>query len=271
MSDLSILKNLIAYFFPGVADEDSDPGVPTDTPDDLPPDTDDATAQPAADEFDLDDGTTPEDDPDEDAPPQGQEGARTPSRAQARIQRQAAELRATKERLAALEARLQNPPAPQATPPVDPDLARLNDPDLDPMERFRIEGNLAIRQTNLMAQRALEESRNIADQTKFAMLVQTQPILKKYEARVEQEVAKMRAQGQQVPPREAIADYLMGKDLREGRLKPRSSSTKSGTAQAPRVANNGRGQPVGARSDVPASRGMTNLQKLEKRLEGKPI
>ena len=270
MSDL--LKRLLQYLAPGVGDEDfpSDPGDTSGAPADLGANDGDSDADPG--DFDLDDGSDPaaaaaqdQDDDDEQAP--------APSRARARIERQQKENAELKQRLAALEAQLTRTPAQVNPPAPDPDLQRLNDPNLTDMERWQIQSNLTIRQTNAMAAQALQQAANMQDQVKFQSLMAQQPLLKKYEARVEAEVSKMRAAGQQVPPREAIADYLMGRDLREGKLKPsRKAASASGSSQAaPRVANNGRGQPTGARSDVPRRGSLTEAQKREQRLEGKLI
>ena len=268
-----LMKRLLAYLCPGIVgddegalpDEGRDPGA-----DGAPGDSGDA------DEFDLDDGSTPpadEDEDDEETPPAGQEGASPPSRAQGRIQRQAKELKETRARLAALEAQLRAQPSPPQGQhqPVDPDIAKLADPTLDPMERFRIEGNLAIRQSSQLAQQALAESRDISDRTAFSLKASSTPLFKKYADRVEEEVARMRKSGQQVPPREAIAKFLIGNDLAEGKLKPRARSAGESSSAAPRVANNGRGQPTRARSDVPPTRGRTEAQRREDRLRGKLI
>lgn len=207
---------------------------------------------------------------DDDGQPEGEAQTPQKSRAQSRIERTRKELRETKARLQALEAQIaQRPPASVPNSQPDPDMQRLADPNISDLERWQIQTNMTLRQQQQQTQMMLAEARNTSDRTEFKAMAAVTPILKRYEDRVEAEVQRMRSQNQQVPPRAAIADYLMGKDLREGKLKPRAA--KSAAAEAPRVANNGRGRPTGARSDVAPSRGQTEAQRREARLLGKPI
>ncbi len=158
------------------------------------------------------------------------------------------------------ESRRQQPPVP--TPQVDPTFEeeerRLRDANTSEMERWQIQSNRTIRQTQQAAQQALQQAQDMADRTAFQAKMQSDPRRAKYETRVEDELARARSMGQNAS-REAIYFYMLGKDIAEGKLKPKAKA-KAPAADVPR------GKPAGVRSDVPTRGSKTDHQKRAERL-----
>ena len=175
--------------------------------------------------------------------------------------RKAAEERA--ERLEAEANDLRTRHAPKA-PATDEDRVRededrrLAHKDTTALEKWQIEANRALRAGRSAANSALAEAHDVRDRTAFTAVAMSDPIAKKYEARVEQELARMRANGQNAP-REAIYTFLLGKDMRDGKFKKKAAA-EDAPQRKPQST-------PGARSDVPAKGGLTEQQKREKRLE----
>lgn len=100
----------------------------------------------------------------------------------------------------------------------------------------------------------------MSDRTAFESKMQSDPRRAKYQTRVEEELARARSMGQNAS-REAIYFYMLGKDIAEGKLKPKAKTT----ARAP-AADVPRGRPAGVRSDVPARGSKSEHQKRADRL-----
>jgi len=222
-------------------------------------------------EFDAaggDDPPAPGDDtpPDEDAPPPD-DADFDPAKqleAERRARREAEEKAGRYEReMTEIRARAPHQPVPSA----DDDQRRredaiLNDPKATELEKWTIQTNRALRANMTASQRALAEAQDTSDRTAFRQICATNPVAKKYEARVEEELAKARARGQNAS-REAILRYMLGNDMLEGKFtRKKAAAASANSAGAPRG-----GRLNGARSDV-SGRGapMTDHEKRRARL-----
>ncbi|MGR3910009.1 hypothetical protein Q3A80_23490 [Burkholderia sp. SR8] len=173
------------------------------------------------------------------------------------------------DRLAALEAEVERrgrlvdasrapAPAPIADRDFEAEEARLRDPNLDPMERWQIQSNRTLRQSQQAAQAALFQAQDLRDQTLFESKIASDPHRARYRDRVEQAVQEERRAGRNAS-REAVYYYMLGKDIADGKLKPKAKA-KSPAADVPR------GKTPGVRSTVPPARGQTEHQKRAARL-----
>ncbi|QTO49462.1 hypothetical protein [Burkholderia latens] len=174
------------------------------------------------------------------------------------------------ERLAALEAEVERrgrlvdaarataPTVPVADRDFEAEEARLRDPNLDPMERWQIQSNRTLRQSQQAAQAALFQAQDLRDQTLFESKIASDPHRARYRDRVEAAVQEERRAGRNAS-RESVYYYMLGKDIADGKLKPKAKA-KSPAADVPR------GKTPGVRSTVPAGRGQTEHQKRAARL-----
>ncbi|WP_124573214.1 hypothetical protein [Burkholderia sp. Bp8994] len=172
------------------------------------------------------------------------------------------------ERLAALEAEVErrgravdtarSPAAPTTDRDFEAEEARLRDPNLDPMERWQIQSNRTLRQSQQAAQAALFQAQDLRDQTLFESKIASDPHRARYRDRVEAAVQEERRAGRNAS-REAVYYYMLGKDIADGKLKPKAKA-KTPAADVPR------GKPPGVRSNVPPARGQTEHQKRAARL-----
>ncbi|WP_155626902.1 hypothetical protein [Burkholderia vietnamiensis] len=244
-----LLQRLLGFLFPGVDDDAADPGAGGG---------DDGADPGAAGGGDADAGDpgagVPEDDFDFDFVEP------TPAR------------RPTSEadRLAALEAEVERrgrmvdasrspaPTVPVADRDFEAEEARLRDPNLDPMERWQIQSNRTLRQSQQAAQAALFQAQDLRDQTLFESKIASDPHRARYRDRVEQAVQEERRAGRNAS-REAVYYFLLGKDIADGKLKPKAKA-KAPAADVPR------GKTPGVRSNVPPARGQTEHQKRAARL-----
>ena len=109
----------------------------------------------------------------------------------------------------------------------------------------------------------MRRAEDLADLTKFEQLAVTKPkLFGAYKDRVEAELTKLRSNGSNAPRDELLA-LLIGRDMRDGKLKTSSSGSATKKVGA------GRGTTPNARSDVPPSGGgrLTDAEKRAKRLE----
>lgn len=237
-----LLKKLLGLLFPGIDGEPEDDPLPDDLP---------ASDPDSDDDLDLPVDDLPDD------PPVRQTARRDDSAE--RLARLEAEVE-RRGRLAA-EARLQSQPAP-----IDSEYQReeerLRNPDTTEMERWQIQANRTLRDTQRQAQQAMFQAQDMSDRTRFESKIASEPRRAKYTERVEEEVQKARARGQQAS-REDVYYWMLGKDIAEGKLKakPKASS-------APNV---NRGKSAGVRSDIPARSGRSDKDKLRARLENQNI
>lgn len=150
------------------------------------------------------------------------------------------------------------PVAPSVDRDFEAEGARLRDPNLDPMERWQIQSNRTLRQSQQAAQAALFQAQDLRDQTLFESKIASDPHRSRYRERVEQAVQDERRAGRNAS-REAVYYYMLGKDIADGKLKPKAKP-KAPAADVPR------GKTPGVRSTVPAGRGQTEHQKRAARL-----
>jgi uncharacterized small protein (DUF1192 family) len=244
-----LLQRLLGFLFPGVDEPDGsdpaggDPGADVDQP---------AGGDPAA-SSDADDDDDLEFDFVEPTAP-----ARRSSTSDS-------------DRIAALEAEVERRgravdtrSAPTSAPPVDRDFEReeerLRNPETTELERWQIQSNRTMRQSQQAAAHALFQAQDLNDRTAFESKIASDPHRARYRDRVEAAVLEERKQGRNVS-REAVYYHMLGKDIADGKLKPKAKA-KAPAADVPR------GRTPGARSNVPTARGQTEHQKRAARLEG---
>jgi hypothetical protein len=247
----------LSYLFPAVAGDDLDPD-----PDPVEPDPEPEDPEPDADP----DAADPEPEPED--PPAGRQ--RAISRAQqaiidARKRAQDAEARAERLEREAAEARSRaNPPQPTPDQRLhEQEEAKLRDPNTSDVERWQIQSNRTLRQAQQDASAARLEARDLNDKAEFRLKAVEDPRIKQYADRVETELAKMRAQGQNAP-REAIYTFLLGQDVRAGKVKATAAAPKPKGS----LPDSARGKPTGVRSDVSGKARKTESEQRRKRLEG---
>lgn len=192
------------------------------------------------------------------------EGAAAKNAAQEEAERRSTEQRERNERLERENVELRARLAPRVDAQEEEENRRLADEKTTALEKWQIQANRELRAGRSTAQAALLQAQDVNDRTAFASISMTDATAKKYETRVEKELADMRAKGQNAP-REAIYTYLLGKDMREGKFKKKAAPA----AGAQQTVN--RGKLPGARSDVGAKGSLTEHEKREKRLENVQI
>ncbi|RQU89770.1 hypothetical protein DF133_16040 [Burkholderia cenocepacia] len=244
-----LLQRLLGFLFPGVDDDAADLGGDAgggDTGADAAGGADSGAGDPDADAADLD--------VDFDFVEPTPAARRTTSDA---------------DRLAALEAEVERrgrlvdasrgaPTAPVADRDFEAEEARLRDPNTTDIERWQINSNRTLRQSQQAAQAALFQAQDLRDQTLFESKIASDPHRARYRDRVEQAVQDERRAGRNVS-REAVYYFMLGKDIADGKLKPKAK-TKAPAADVPR------GKTPGVRSNVPPARGQTEHQKRAARL-----
>lgn len=149
-----------------------------------------------------------------------------------------------------------------ATPPVDTEFQReeerLRAADVTDQERWQIQSNRVLRDNQRLSQQALFQAQDLNDRTMFEAKVTADPHRARYRDRVEAALQEERRQGRNAS-REAIYYHMLGKDIAEGKLKPKAKA-KTGASEVPR------GKSPGVRSNVQGSRSMTDHQKRAARL-----
>lgn len=242
---LKLLIGRLGFIFPMVGEVDDSVGDP---PSDEP--------EIEASDDDLGDDPTPEDDEIPEDPALEARPARRSDDVRSRVE--AAERRA-EEALRKAEA-LSNPSPSQTQEDrirADED-RRLNSPDTSEMEKWQIQANRALRQSQEQSRQALFQAQDMADQTAYQAKALKNPTYAKFSDKVESELKKARAQGQNIP-RELILQVLVGRAVLEGKRKSPATPSPS------------RGKPNAARSDVPARSSMSDKQKRAARLQNQQI
>ena len=243
-------------------------------PDPEPPDTPEPTPDAPSDTLDdLIDAAGVDEAP---PPETGDEPAAPAPRVSAREQQLARELE--DERVARRVAEQRQAPTP--APAQDPlyaeeerriaEAARTMDANSASWVKWQVNVDRQNRQVRQEAAAMRQEARDLSDQAAFRSIQATKPALyNRYSDRVEAEVAKLRAAGQNVPPREAILKYLVGNDAVNGTLKKTTTAPKPAAA-APTPVD--RGRMPQARTDV---RGRANAaserEKRAQRLRDVPL
>jgi superfamily II DNA/RNA helicase len=253
-----LLKSLLGLLFPGVDDPAADPGGdPAEDPaGGGDPAGDPGRGDPAGgadpldDEFDFD-FVEP-----------------TPRRASAPDPNDAAErLRRLEEEVERRGRAVDAGRAPTAAPFVDPEFQReeerLRATDITEQERWQIHSNRVLRDNQRLAHQALMRAEDLNDRTSFESKIAADPHRARYRDRVEHALAEERRQGRNAS-REAIYFHMLGKDIAEGKLKPKAKA-KAPAADVPR------GRTPAVRSNVSSGRGTTEHQKRIARLENQNI
>ncbi len=136
---------------------------------------------------------------------------------------------------------------------------------------WQVNNNRIIRQSKQESSAALSEARDLADRAAFDRKAASNPRMAKYADKVEEAVAKLRSSGQATAPRAEIAAYLIGKDLMDGKFKPKTAKPAA-TPNAPNVHSINRGRSPNVRTDVSGRGGAgSEHQKRTERLRGKII
>lgn len=139
---------------------------------------------------------------------------------------------------------------------------RLANKETSDLERWQIQANRTLRQNTSAAHLALSQAHDVSDRTAFRAMETKKPVLfKKYETKVEEELAKLRANGSNAS-REAIFTYLIGKDALDDKFARKKPAEKKDDASNVR-----RGKLPGARSDISGKTGMTEHEKRRARLQ----
>ena len=213
------LKLLLASLFPGIEGENDDV---------------DPAALDALDTADDLDDDSPDDDLPDDPP------VRTAPR-RSDVDDRVAKLEAEVERRGRIAAEAEaRRPAPVDTE-YQREEERLRSAEITDMERWQIQANRTLRATQAQAQQAMFQAQDMSDRTRFESKIATEPRRAKYTERVEEEVKKAQSRGQ-MASREDVYYWMLGKDIADGKLKPKAKS--SPTASVPR------GKTPGVRSDV---------------------
>lgn len=261
---MNLLQLLLGFFLLGIVEGEADAGAAdagADAGADKGADADAGADTDPADDLDLDAGA-------DDADPGKDKGAK-PREDAAAERKQLADRNAQLERELADARRgsQQRQTSEEERLRAEED-KRLADKDATDLERWQINANRELRAGRSQSQAALMQAQDLADSTKFGNLAITKPgIHKRYAERVETELQKMRANGQNAP-REAILRFLIGNDAMEGKL---GAKKKPAADPVARVSDDKRGKTPGARSDVSAKTKQTEHQKRMARLENQII
>lgn len=244
----TLLARLLSFLFPGV--DDPDGGDPAGDPGGD-PGADPAGGDPGADDADADEL-------DIDFVEEPARSARGATSVDDRLEAVEREME-RRARIAAESGRSAAAPAPAVDTEFQREEERLRDPNITDMERWQIQSSRTLRDNNRMSMQAMLQAADLNDRTLYESKVATDPRRDKYRDRVEAVVQEERRQGRSAS-RESVYFFMLGKDIAEGKLKPKVKA-KTPAAQVPR------GRSPGARSDVPARRGTTEHQKRTARLE----
>ena len=240
---LSFLLRRLGYFFPLVADPDPDPPEVDEVDDTV----DDSG------EDDLPEDPTPEDDEIHadlavTAKPRRDDDLRARvDAAERRADEAAREVAALKSPRTSDEDRIR----------ADED-ARLRAADTSDMEKWQIQANRALRESQAQSRAALARAEDLSDLTAYQAKAIKNPTYAKFADKVEAKLKTARSQGQNVP-RELILQLLVGEAVLNGKR------------AAPKPAAPSRGKPNAARSDVPTRGNMSDRQKRAARLANTQI
>lgn len=221
-----------------------------------------AVEGPPADEPPADEAPPDDDAPGDDLPPDDEPPADTPRRTAAQdLEESRREAREARERADRFERELTEarraPPPPAADAQRQREDAILNDPNADANEKWRINANRRIAQTEQAAAHTLMSAQDTNDRSEFTLACASNPRLAAVKDDVERELATMRGKGQNAPRRE-LARYLLGKKLEEAPAAKKKPDAAS---------NANRGRPANAGSDVQRGGGRkTEHQKRADRL-----
>jgi hypothetical protein len=240
-----LLALVLGFFRLGV--DDPAPDAPDSPPADPAPDP-----QPELDLGGADDEPPPQGDT---PTPAGEDAEREALRRTAQLERE----RADRLEREAMEARARNRGADSEFARQQAEEERiLADPQADANEKWRIQANRRIRATESTAAQMAFQSQDASDRANFSIACSTNKRLAFVKDKVEEEIVRMRQNGQNAP-RESVAYFLLGKMAANAKPK---GAPKAPAAPGPRG-----GKTAGVKSDVPAKGSMTEREKRRARLE----
>ena len=235
-----LLWLLLAFFCPHAEPGEAEPEPEPEAP------------EGEQDELDLDPDPEPEAEPE--AEPETQVASKPARSAESDDAREA--IRVARE---AQEA-VQRLTPPRTDPTFEAEEQRLKNPETTELEKWQIQSNRALRESQQQSRQALFQAADMADKTSYQAKAIGDPRYKKYEDRVEKELASARSKGAN-PPREMVLAVMIGRDVLAKQFK---ATTK------PAAVN--RGKPnTSVRSDTTGRNGATASQKLRARLENQSI
>lgn len=257
---LAFLSAIVATLLPGVG---SDGDLDIDGPDET-----DEPADPSDPSDPDDEPADPDDEPNDDSDPEPSpkpvsRAQRTIIETRARAQKAEEELQRARAELDAARRQPAQPAQPTEEQRIwEQEEAVLRNADSTDWQKYAVQANRSARSANSNSQNALRRAEDLADRTKFESLAASKPkMFAAYKDRVEEELTRLRNNGSNAPREELLA-LLVGRDMRDGKLKTSSvSSTKKPGAP--------RGTPPSARSDVSSQGGgrLSEAEKRAKRLE----
>jgi len=131
--------------------------------------------------------------------------------------------------------------------------------------QWKVDSNRRMRASQQASYGALARAEDLQDRMAFERLEVSKPqVFKKYAPRVEAAMNEMRARGQNAP-RLAVLRLLIGDDIMNGALKPKSRAAASSSSTVDR------GRNVSARGDVGTKGRLTEQQKRVQRLQNQII
>ncbi len=201
-----------------------------------------------------------------DSEPENSVQAVKSSRAQERIRAQQEALRVEREEKTRLAAELEQMRQQQATLTRQQQEAQQKAylDSLDPVERQNVLMEQRFQEMQRQQQMIQMQLQEQADRAQFQAKAATNPMVGKYADRVEAELQKLRAAGQNAP-RETLLAYLIGQDML---TKTPAAAAKQRAASASRV-KSAQGTPPNSRSNARAGSDGESLDELEARLAGK--
>lgn len=204
-----------------------------------------------------------------DSEPENSVQAVKSSRAQERIRAQQEALRVEREEKTRLAAELEQMRQQQATLTRQQQEAQQKAylDSLDPVERQNVLMEQRFQEMQRQQQIIQMQLQEQADRAQFQAKAATNPMVGKYLDRVEAELQKLRAVGQNAP-RETLLAYLIGQDMLS---KTPAAAAKQRAASASRV-KSAQGSPPNSRGNARAGRADgDSIEELEARLFGRSL
>ena len=205
-------------------------------------------------DIDLDEEDEPEEDEPEPKPSKGKtEQAKLRERAQAAEARE----KAVREELERERAALRSPSKPNVEQTIfDEEERVLKDPNADEWQKYAVKSAREARAASREVAEVRRTSADMADKADFEKLATVKPKLyEKYSSKVEETLTAMRKNGNNAPRSELLA-LLIGRDIRDGKVKSTETKKKTERVTTP-----------GVRSNVTAKGGATAAERRTKRLE----
>jgi len=147
--------------------------------------------------------------------------------------------------------------------------------DEDATAKFVRVGNKVLEQSKQQVNQATLIAVDAADKVEFYSQASENPLVNKYKAKVEAELARMRREENNRAPRVLIMRYLIGKEAEEAAIEkqknPGRGKSKEQADAEVRVKEARKAAGGSPRSDVNAAARRSDRQKVAERLSDKPI